>query len=70
MVHSGLRWRMRAGFDLWIPSGRVAFWGGGSRVVDCGAEALVAGKIGSVKRSAILPASNFEIIVNNAGNLG
>ena len=26
VVHSGIRWRVRSGIALWIPTGRVALW--------------------------------------------
>ena len=26
VVHSGIRWRVRSGIALWIPTGRVVLW--------------------------------------------
>jgi hypothetical protein len=44
MVHSGVRWRMRFGVDIWFSPGRLAIRVGRSGVVGRGDAALVAGR--------------------------
>lgn len=43
MVHLCFRFRLCAGFDLWLSAGRVAVWRGRSRVVSRGVAPLADG---------------------------